>query len=273
MPQRARSRARPPGLRPCPGTRTGRPWGWRENATAAAHRPGPRPAYRGRRRPPPHHAALQARDTAWSAAAAPGLPNALPWHPEGDRQQRHWEHRLRFRARLRASRRHPWRRSVGLAARRSRDAFVQDHGRRDQRAWEHEPPEFHARYLHTGAVECGLLPLRHATRATGATRAIRADGLHGPATRPGTGAHRSEEHTSELQSPCNLVCRLLLEKKKKLTRGPDRSPERSDASSPSGPPSPFTRSCPPVRTGPSGSLAHPHATRPRPTILSRDSRC
>src|SRR5256885_7483966 len=37
----------------------------------------------------------------------------------------------------------------------------------------------------------------------------------------GGGAHqnptylRSEEHTSELQSPCNLVCRLLLEKKKK----------------------------------------------------------
>src|SRR2546426_5111110 len=32
--------------------------------------------------------------------------------------------------------------------------------------------------------------------------------------RPG----RSEEHTSELQSPCNLVCRLLLEKKKKHNR-------------------------------------------------------
>src|SRR2546426_8493086 len=31
---------------------------------------------------------------------------------------------------------------------------------------------------------------------------------------------RSEEHTSELQSPCNLVCRLLLEKKKKLTNHP-----------------------------------------------------
>src|SRR2546426_4172443 len=28
---------------------------------------------------------------------------------------------------------------------------------------------------------------------------------------------RSEEHTSELQSPCNLVCRLLLEKKKNIT--------------------------------------------------------
>src|SRR5256885_6038743 len=39
--------------------------------------------------------------------------------------------------------------------------------------------------------------------------------------RPSTGRcaystrQRSEEHTSELQSPCNLVCRLLLEKKKK----------------------------------------------------------
>src|SRR2546426_7331474 len=29
---------------------------------------------------------------------------------------------------------------------------------------------------------------------------------------------RSEEHTSELQSPCNLVCRLLLEKKKQRQR-------------------------------------------------------
>src|SRR5256885_12847155 len=28
---------------------------------------------------------------------------------------------------------------------------------------------------------------------------------------------RSEEHTSELQSPCNLVCRLLLEKKKSMS--------------------------------------------------------
>src|SRR2546426_6740206 len=31
----------------------------------------------------------------------------------------------------------------------------------------------------------------------------------------GSAPSRSEEHTSELQSPCNLVCRLLLEKKKK----------------------------------------------------------
>src|SRR5260370_42571953 len=33
------------------------------------------------------------------------------------------------------------------------------------------------------------------------------------------GDHRSEEHTSELQSHLNLVCRLLLEKKKKKKRG------------------------------------------------------
>src|ERR1039457_7440149 len=33
-----------------------------------------------------------------------------------------------------------------------------------------------------------------------------------PPTRPSS-PNRSEEHTSELQSPCNLVCRLLLEKK------------------------------------------------------------
>src|SRR5256885_5436655 len=35
------------------------------------------------------------------------------------------------------------------------------------------------------------------------------------AEHPGVHLERSEEHTSELQSPCNLVCRLLLEKKKK----------------------------------------------------------
>src|SRR5256885_10543035 len=33
---------------------------------------------------------------------------------------------------------------------------------------------------------------------------------------------RSEEHTSELQSPCNLVCRLLLEKKKHILLGYSR---------------------------------------------------
>src|SRR5256885_7077820 len=41
---------------------------------------------------------------------------------------------------------------------------------------------------------------------------------------------RSEEHTSELQSPCNLVCRLLLEKKKNIELGtaPQRTPTPLD---------------------------------------------
>src|SRR3989454_1585012 len=39
--------------------------------------------------------------------------------------------------------------------------------------------------------------------------------LWSPGDGGGGGGQRSEEHTSELQSPCNLVCRLLLEKKKK----------------------------------------------------------
>src|ERR1039457_2528561 len=46
---------------------------------------------------------------------------------------------------------------------------------------------------------------------------------------PAKGAHRSEEYTSELQSPCNLVCRLLLEKKTKTAALPptrDGTPSR-----------------------------------------------
>src|SRR2546426_7483107 len=45
-----------------------------------------------------------------------------------------------------------------------------------------------------------------------------------------TSKMRSEEHTSELQSPCNLVCRLLLEKKKKharCTTNDSRAPRQS----------------------------------------------
>src|SRR5438093_2775707 len=41
--------------------------------------------------------------------------------------------------------------------------------------------------------------------------------VHAARPRHGAGAERSEEHTSELQSLTNLVCRLLLEKKKKNT--------------------------------------------------------
>src|SRR5256885_11675769 len=57
------------------------------------------------------------------------------------------------------------------------------------------------------------------SRAAGAQggRSDPRDGEPRSAAREAHRAHaqRSEEHTSELQSPCNLVCRLLLEKKKK----------------------------------------------------------
>src|SRR5256885_8948157 len=50
-------------------------------------------------------------------------------------------------------------------------------------------------------------------------------GRHGGGGRAASGGlsrddQRSEEHTSELQSPCNLVCRLLLEKKKMTAQSP-----------------------------------------------------
>src|SRR6266566_10128298 len=40
-------------------------------------------------------------------------------------------------------------------------------------------------------------------------------------------SERSEEHTSELQSPCNLVCRLLLEKKKKDHKNTTTTPKKN----------------------------------------------
>src|SRR5256885_4399961 len=63
------------------------------------------------------------------------------------------------------------------------------------------------------SVACWFAPLR-----AGASDA------HDPSDavlRVATYVERSEEHTSELQSPCNLVCRLLLEKKKHRHRQPD----------------------------------------------------
>src|SRR5580658_10598329 len=66
-------------------------------------------------------------------------------------------------------------------------------------------------------------PCPPASATTGALRAVMSSWLGEAETPPrtvlctpskSTEAWRSEEHTSELQSPCNLVCRLLLEKKK-----------------------------------------------------------
>src|SRR2546430_1290290 len=56
------------------------------------------------------------------------------------------------------------------------------------------------------------------TLAREAAHRLHAIRLLGPGSRWGRDARQSEEHTSELQSQSNLVCRLLLEKKKKTTR-------------------------------------------------------
>src|SRR5256885_9880430 len=48
-------------------------------------------------------------------------------------------------------------------------------------------------------------------------RAVEVETARNIAPAPASPPPRSEEHTSELQSPCNLVCRLLLEKKKTHT--------------------------------------------------------
>src|SRR5256885_5303327 len=54
----------------------------------------------------------------------------------------------------------------------------------------------------------------HSGRLPGELDPGRGDQQGGRRARRSSRKGRSEEHTSELQSPCNLVCRLLLEKKK-----------------------------------------------------------
>src|SRR5690606_39404894 len=69
-----------------------------------------------------------------------------------------------------------------------------------------------ARYIHEcGAPACafGYWAAAHPERFETTPRGV--------SLRERPGRHRSEEHTSELQSRENLVCRLLLEKKKKHT--------------------------------------------------------
>src|SRR5205807_9124680 len=64
----------------------------------------------------------------------------------------------------------------------------------------------------TSTTEIYTLSLHDALPIFARTRAPPAGTVFHPV--PAVVFRRSEEHTSELQSPCNLVCRLLLEKKK-----------------------------------------------------------
>src|SRR5256885_5807338 len=63
-----------------------------------------------------------------------------------------------------------------------------------------------------GLAQVWLVPYADTISVLGFVIALYTTSLAGLGTRLTV---RSEEHTSELQSPCNLVCRLLLEKKKK----------------------------------------------------------
>src|SRR5256885_11662989 len=77
-----------------------------------------------------------------------------------------------------------------------------------------------------------------------------------------TPKYRSEEHTSELQSPCNLVCRLLLEKKN--THSVDGTPPAllsERPSSPHIPTPPAIPHCPPTPTPPLPPSAPPPTCR------------
>src|SRR6267154_5036554 len=65
----------------------------------------------------------------------------------------------------------------------------------------------------TATTEIYTLSLHE--RSSDLARRSRGTRASPPPPRPGHRRGRSEEHTSELQSPVHLVCRLLLEKKKK----------------------------------------------------------
>src|SRR5690348_18132402 len=71
------------------------------------------------------------------------------------------------------------------------------------------------RSLAEAAVAPGRGPRGLAHPAARRARGEQRVDLGERAKRAGAGQRRSEEHTSELQSPVHLVCRLLLEKKKK----------------------------------------------------------
>src|SRR2546426_2658693 len=87
-------------------------------------------------------------------------------------------------------------RSTLFPTRRSSDLHAPERTRANRnRNWPTLIDGFHAAHHAVGRLHC--------------------DAAHAPFAEMLLHFERSEEHTSELQSPCNLVCRLLLEKKKK----------------------------------------------------------
>src|SRR2546426_9178622 len=81
--------------------------------------------------------------------------------------------------------------------------------------------------LFRSQVSAGRAQVLAGRSGQGARLQPRGRRLHGGIPRAAGGRLRSEEHTSELQSPCNLVCRLLLEKKNPLLSIPNDLRSRS----------------------------------------------
>src|SRR3989454_904461 len=80
------------------------------------------------------------------------------------------------------------------------------------------------RQMRTASGGCGLFMTSSGSRRYPTSRSDqerRGPGRLEGAANVSSGTARSEEHTSELQSPCNLVCRLLLEKKNTPRRIPE----------------------------------------------------
>src|SRR2546430_8106934 len=79
----------------------------------------------------------------------------------------------------------------------------------------------------TATTEIYTLSLHDALPISVCVMTGKYTGRSPPTTCAGRSEPRSEEHTSELQSQSNLVCRLLLEKKKKLRKKIRRKLDRS----------------------------------------------
>src|SRR2546426_3410115 len=87
---------------------------------------------------------------------------------------------------------------------------------REQGQDQREPDHVHKRHRHQDPHP------RHRLAPSPRTTALTTIRItpNAAATPSSETRRRSEEHTSELQSPCNLVCRLLLEKKKNVSGKP-----------------------------------------------------
>src|SRR5205807_5639723 len=108
---------------------------------------------------------------------------------------------------------------IVAVVRRDDDQIVLPHAPLEPRDPGVEFPQSLMKPRHIVAVPPRLVELDHVDEDEPALAAV--ERLLDQAVRVPVGRRmlardpRSEEHTSELQSPCNLVCRLLLEKKKK----------------------------------------------------------